>query len=613
MARGYVAVRVSSKVMTNAKQVYQKVLLVHGTIGEPSHLPIDGTLTVSRLDDAFPPISWPAYDSRFKALVYLLPGANRLRFDFWSPKLASGGPGPVHSTYLTIHMIPPTGSPPLQLAILLAKDSPGTYDAVPRRIEREGNGLELAIRKFRMAAYLWQAFTAEQMHRNKLGRRTFRFEEEWMTGTANLRDRELGTQRSEARIHVIRTNKTVAELRDVNLAQQNPKASNPGGLFGIAADAVRDYFKPQKGQKLYVSVLLLDAHWDTQSKTLVGHAALGGKVGDLSLAIFGSHCLQSYPASFEEVVPAFSDCTPTDTNHVCNDCNDAGSSWEAANIGIGAHLHETGHLLGLPHRESGIMLRDYVRLHRTFLTREAYSTRTRSKGGPVLLDDECGWHRLDCLHFRNHPCFRLPSDPNPNPDPSVQGWPLGKGCLVATAASGIAYVEILAENDDVCRAWIEYLPQNGAPVQRAVTLNEQELRSKLPEAKRKGRLRISVKSFAGGHLDIDDFGKAVSKEACVKIPSAVPGLPKTALKGMKLGHSKMEGSQPCEFIFTSSLRQDRVLSKIVIYHGFAVDGLEFVYDDDSRQLFGKKGGKPGGDVFELGRLGPYPGVGCAIC
>ncbi|KAI1039733.1 hypothetical protein LB505_004619 [Fusarium chuoi] len=32
----------------------------------------------------------------------------------------------------------------------------------------------------------------------------------------------------------------------------------------------------------------------------------------------------------------------------------------------------------------------------------------------------------------------------------------------------------------------------------------------------------------------------------------------------------------------------------------AVDGMEFIYDDDSRQLFGKKGGKEGGDSFEFG-------------
>ncbi|AEO60225.1 hypothetical protein MYCTH_2309250 [Thermothelomyces thermophilus ATCC 42464] len=588
--------------------VYQKVLLVHGTIGEPFHPSLDGTLTVSRLDDHFPPISWPVHNSCFKALVYLLPGANRFRFDFSSPKLAnSGSSNPIHSSHLTVHMIPPAGAPPLQLAILLAKDSPGTFDAVPARVEREGNGLDTAIRKFRMAAYLWQAFTAEQMSRNKLGRRTFRFEEEWTTGSANLRDRQTGTLRSEARVHVIRTEKTLAELRDINLAQQNTNATDAGGLYGITADAVRDYFKPLPGQKLYVSVMLLDAHWDKDSKTIVGHAALGGQVGDLHLGIFGSHCLQSYPTCFEEVVPAFTDCTPTDTNYVGNDCNDAGSSWEAANIGIGAHLHEVGHLFGLPHEESGVMLRDYVKLNRTFLTREAYSTRTRSRGGFVSQEDECTWHRLDCLHFRSHPCFRLPNDPVLNPDDSVQGWPMENGTLTVTAATGVAYVEIYGEGDDVCHAWVEYQPENGGPVLRSVSLSEHDLRARLPEGKRKGVLRISVKSYGGGSLVVDDFSKLCSKEAaCLRLPSAMPGLPKMAFRGKKLGLSQMEGSEAHEVVFTSALKHDRVLSKVIVYHGLAVDGMEFVYDDDSRQVFGKKGGKAGGDVFDMDiRRGEY--------
>ncbi|KAK5653577.1 hypothetical protein OQA88_8839 [Cercophora sp. LCS_1] len=587
--------------------VYQKVLLVSGVVGDPAQQSLDGTVTVSRLDDGFPPISWPVCGSQFKALVYMLPGANRLRFDFASPKLAnSGSSNPIHASYLTVHMIPPVNAPPLQLAILLAKDSPGTFDAVPARAEREGNGLDTAVRKFRIAAYLWQAFTAEQMARNRFGRRVFRFEEEWITGTSNQRDRECGTMRSEARVHIIRSDKTLEEIRDLDHAQQNPNAKDQGALYGFAVEAVKNYFKPLPGQKQYVSVLLLDSHWDTSSKTIVGHAALGGNAGDLQLGIFGSHCLQSYPTSFEEVVPAFNDCTPTDTNFVSNDCNDAGSSWEAANIGIGAHLHETGHLFGLPHQESGVMARDYVKLNRTFLSRESYSTRTRSKGGLVSQEDECTWHRLDCLRLRSHPCFRLPNDAVLNPDDSVHAWPIEGGSIMVTAPTGVSYLEIFGEGDDVCHNWIEYQAENGG-VQRQVLLNEQELRNRLPEEKRKGTLKISVKSFGGGSLDIDDFKRLCSsKESSLKLPTGVPGLGKAAYRAKKLGHSSIEGSEPHEVIFSSALRQDRVLSKIVFYHGFALDGLEFVYDDDSRQLFGKRGGKIGGDVFEMDiRRGEY--------
>ena len=61
--------------------------------------------------------------------------------------------------------------------------------------------------------------------------------------------------RNEAKIHVIRTDKTVAELRDLTV-----------GLFTVAKDAVGDYFCPRPGQKCYISVLLLDSHWDTSTQ-----------------------------------------------------------------------------------------------------------------------------------------------------------------------------------------------------------------------------------------------------------------------------------------------------------------------------------------------------------
>ncbi len=208
----------------------------------------------------------------------MMPGRNELRFDFASPKLSnSGSSNPIHASHMVVHMIPPVNSPPLQLAIVVGSDSPATFDAVPARIEKEGNGLDTAIRKFRMAAYLWQAFTAEQMWRNKLGRRAFRFEEEWTTGTANQRDLEHGTMRSEARVHVIRCDKTVAELRDMDRAQQEL----PMRQIRVHCSVSRrmpcgSISSPSPARSNYVSVLLLDSHWDTSSQTITGHAALGG-------------------------------------------------------------------------------------------------------------------------------------------------------------------------------------------------------------------------------------------------------------------------------------------------------------------------------------------------
>ncbi|CAN8104763.1 unnamed protein product [Discula destructiva] len=586
--------------------VSQKVMIITGTVGTTLGRSIDGEIIVSRSDDDYPPVSWPVYDCHFKVLVYLQSGMNRLRFDFASPKLPnSGTSNPIHSTALTINSLPPSNSPPLQLAILVAKDSPETFDAPPERAKREGNDLEVAVRKFRMAAYLWQAFTAEQMNRNKFGRRTFRFEEEWTQGTTCARDHEQGRLRNEARVHIIRMDKTLAEIRDLEIAQQNPKAADQGGLFPMAADAVRNYFKLKAGQVQYVSCMYLDSHWDPEAKMIRGHAALGSSSGDLKLAIFGSQSLHSYPTKLEEVVPAFTDCTPTDTNHVANDCNEAGSSWENANIGIGAHMHETGHLFGCPHQVSGVMLRDYVSLHRSFLSHEAYSTRTKSKGGAVAQAEECAWHRLDCLRFRAHPCFQLPHDPPRHIDDTVHAWPVEDGKIAVTAPSGLSFVEIYGEGDELCTTWIECpCPNEGEQVKRQIILAEEDLRKRLPEDKRKGKIRLSIKSHGGGGLEVDDVRTLCGKEGRMIVGNALTGY--TAYRGTKLGLSELEGSEPMEFVFTSATHKDRVLSRVVVYHGAALDGMEFIYDDDSRQLFGKADGKTNMSVFELDvRKGEY--------
>ena len=577
--------------------VHQKVLLVYGHIGEPTEKALDGTVTVCHHQDNFPATSWPVSESYLKVLVHLTPGPNRLRFDFTSPKIASAHSSlPSHCSWININFLPLVNSPPLQLAILLGRDSPGIFDAVPERKQREGNGLDIAIRKFRMSAYLWQAFTGEQMFRQGFGRRCFRFEEEWQTGSLTYRDKSIGTMRNEAKIHIIRSERTVRELRDLDLAQQYEKAAHKGELFGIVSEEVRKYFKPSHHQKLYVSTLILDSHWDTHFKTIRGHAALGGGSDDLHLAIFGSHALQSYPASIEEVVPAFSDCTRTDTNFVANDCNESGSNWEAANIGIGAHLHETGHLFGCPHQESGIMVRDYVHFSRTFLCREPYSTRTKSPGMRLVLPkDECNWHRLDTLRFKYHPCFRLPTDAPLNPDESIQVWPVDNGKIIVTAPTGIAFVEVFGDSEDPCRAWIEFASgdvQAGGPP-RQILLSEDDLRERLSHNKKAKTIKLKVFSAGLGDSVIEDVGRlAKTKSHIVKLPNGQMGF-----TGWKLGFSQQENTQPQQILLETAFRQTKLLTCIRVFHGLALDGFEFIYEDSTSQLFGNRGGRADDFMF----------------
>jgi hypothetical protein len=578
-------------------QVHQQVLLIFGQVGEANSRPLDGTLTVNHHQGRFPSTCWPVHDSYFKALVHLEPGWNRLRLDFASPKVSSPNTSiPAHASFININYLPLSHSPPLQLAIILGHDSPGTYDAPPERVQREGNGLDLALKKFRMAAYLWQAFTGEQMKRYGFGRRCFRFEDAWEPGTLSYQDWENNQYRTQAKIHVIRSNKSVAEIRDLERAQQYGPGTKKGELFGIAMDACRNYFQPAPGQKHYISCLFIDSQWDAQNNTVRGHAALGGGDGNLQVAIFGSHALHSYPSSIEEVFQAFQDCTRTDTSCVANDCNESGSYWEAANIGIGAHLHETGHLFGCPHQENGVMLRDYVTLNRTFTCREPYSTRTKSPGQRLVLpSDECRWHKLDVLRFRFHPCFQIPIDnPNINGDGSVQVWTVdpSQGGVIATSKSGIAWVELFIDGEELCHYWKEF-PELDNQYPRQVQLDEQTLRSLLPKEKQKSRLKVEVFSAGGGKHVIEDYNQlANQKLSRVKLPDGRVGY----LSG-KLGYSQMEGSQPEQIIFEYAHIQTKLLLSIKVYHGNAMDGLEFFYEDATSQLFGKRGGSS--SMFDL--------------
>jgi Putative peptidase family len=142
-------------------------------------------------------------DSHFKALVHLLPGPNIIKFTFIPPDHITSTR---FSTKLTLHYLPLLQDPPVHLAIVLARDSSGVFTT-------EGTGeqspLAESIKRLRMAAYLFQAYTAEHMCRNFPGaaerggsaRRSFRVEEDWIEDTLTLQ--ETGVWRTSAKVHVV--------------------------------------------------------------------------------------------------------------------------------------------------------------------------------------------------------------------------------------------------------------------------------------------------------------------------------------------------------------------------------------------------------------------------
>ena len=225
-------------------------------------------------------------------------------------------------------------NPPLFLCIFIAQDSPGTFDVPPEK--RHENTLPIAIEKLRMAGYLWQAFCAEQMYRNGMGRRTFRLDESWLPDTVSAQENNNNVTRQTAQVHVIRSKHTLKEIRDVRRAQQSPnRDDNVPSLFSLFLDDLAEH--PRFGkQPCCVAGLILDAHWDTKKQTVLAHAALGGGGGNRSLGIFGSHLTHAWPRNIEELVPSMMNTTPTDTRYVANDANESGQWWRALNIGMGA-------------------------------------------------------------------------------------------------------------------------------------------------------------------------------------------------------------------------------------------------------------------------------------
>ncbi|KAM5487139.1 hypothetical protein McanMca71_000289 [Microsporum canis] len=573
--------------------VNQKLLLLYGNIGdrEPLKSPVDGSITIYHLQDSFPSVSWPVRASCFKALVHLVPGPNRIRLEFASPKAAPSATP--HTSWININYLPLANSPPLQLAILLGSDSDAQYDSAPNK---GANDLENAVRKFRMAAYLWQAFTGEQMFRNNFGRRCFHFEEEWQTGSLSGRDADNGIMRSEAKVHIIRCDKTVEELRALSAAT----TEDEGGLFKVAMDSVRKYFGLRPGEQRYVSVLLLDTHWDNSTKSLTAHAALGSsQSADLKLALFGSHGLHSYPSCLQDIVSAFTDCARTDTAYVANHNNECGSNWETASSSLGRHLHEVGHLFGCHDAESGIMGPDYLRFNRTFMTWEPYSTRTKERGARLLLPpDECGWHRLDVLRFRFHPCFKLPSDPLSPPTDTIQLWPVDGGKTLVTSGAGIAFIEIFTSADsDIPASFIEYVDAEAgnSNIPRQICFTEAEIRAQLPDHCRKSKLiRLRIYSGCLSTFTVADLAtlKNKDKEWTVKVPT-VTGHGQLSYRGY------MESSQGerHEVVFEAN----KLLTSIKVFAGEkpgldvgaqargTIAGIEFRYEDGTSQLFGDKG------------------------
>lgn len=571
-------------------QVHQKVLLVYGRIGDSHQRPTDGTLTISHAQESVPPTCWPTRESTFKALVHLVPGPNRIRLDYTPPGPAHAT---VHSSWVGINYLPPLNVPPLQLAIVLGRDSDGRFATGSENDTAGEFGLDAAIRKFRVAAYLWQAFTGEQMYRNRFGRRCFRYEEEWQPGTLGAQDVDSDQMRSEAKVHIVRCDETVAELRALGA-----RPSNDNTLYNVAKNAIKKHFNLQPGQKQYVSALMLDNDWNAETETARGNAAACSSKDGLNMAIFSSHGLHTYPSCIEEVVPALTDFRRAEDK--VNGNNEYTSNWETTTSSIGVQLRGSGRVFGCPGGGSGIMGSAYIPFNRTFTVWEPCSTRTKSQGLKLCTkEDEAGWSRLEALRFRFHPCFRLPAD-GPVSEEPIQVWPVDNGKLVVISAPGVAFAEIFVDdNDEICRGDMEFVnsESGSSSTPKQVTLTEQSVRHGLSESYKKSKkLKLVIYSGSLRTYVVEDFVQLVkSKQSIVKLPKG-----QTGYRGPRIRSSPGQNSTPEELVLQCTTTQTKLLVSIKLYLDAFITGIEFCYEDSTTQLFGRKTDETPKGEFVLG-------------
>ncbi|KAI9321907.1 putative peptidase family-domain-containing protein [Dichotomocladium elegans] len=550
--------------ITHGETVYQPMLLVNGRAGRRGEVS-DFSVLVETPD--YPDTTWPCVDSYFKALVHLTAGPNRITFHLVDEKNNNERQ---LSHQLVVHYAPPSKHiPPLHLCIFLGRDSPGTFDVPPQKAHQ--NTLAVATAKLRLAGYLWQAFCAEQMHRNGMGRRTFRLEETWQTDTvANDGQR----RRPTAAVHVIRSRSTVAEIRDVRRAQQSPhRDPRVKDLFGLFLDDLRDHPVVSGHPCCYVAGLILDAHWD--GNTVLGHAALGGGDGaGTRLGIFGSHLLHAWPQHIGEVVRCMMDTTPTDTRYVANDANESGEWWRALNIGMGAMLHEVGHAFTLSHSASGIMSRGYNNWNRTFLAKEPGRQ-------PIPPEDEGGshWHRVDIIRLRYHPAFQLPSDLPIRPqDDDGQGpdfMPLSERTILVRSPGGLTLVEVILNGR--YRTHHEYHDTHPLEMVYDIVSMANALRFDLC----KDKVRLEVTTANQCTAAVDNVLEFLESHVVM-----LPDMLTPVLKSDGFGNQGLGAESSYQVTFRDCQR----IIGVCIHHGSFVDGVVFLFDDGSKAIVGQCGG-----------------------
>jgi Putative peptidase family len=534
-------------------QISHQIVLIEGHIPTPRQR--DGTLTVKYRNHSSPVTTWPVSDSRFKALLYLHSGPNAFYLEF--------SPAGSRSRYTSQHHLiyhPMTSCPAIKLVIIHAKDS--EYAEISP--SRSGTtALSIAMAKYRMAAYLWQVFTAEQMGARESPRRTFQLENEWSDSTLFTQDIHTDEMRNEAPVHVVPLDYTLNEVSNM---------SDADFVRSVEA-ALMKRFAISHRQTTYFSCLFMDSDWDPSNRAFARGCAYGGpgflNEKNIRLSVFGDNALFSYPSSIDRVTAAFSDETPTPRAM-------ESTRWRSAAAGIGAHLQQVFHMLGLPQQQYGIMSEESSNFASMF---SLYASHKLCS--PKL-------HPLDAIRLRHHPTMRSPFAPleriRPHTAPAF--WGVSDSVIHMTSRAGFIAVEIYNPGDTVCKYWMNLLDKRGHPRSNyeltMADITKQTLATKGVSRMsfRPGPYSLMILTADGNATPITDFEKFAK--------GLVLSDSRRQLHSSRLIGASAPGSEKRRVMFPTSSR----MLGLTVFHtpGVCVTGIEFIFETDERLLLGNKSG-----------------------
>ncbi len=259
---------------------------------------------------------WPAWNSRFKALVRLEQGFNQI-------KVTSAG----LTSILDVNYSPRIDDEAVQMVYFDASDGDGTFVAP----NGEPNDTDTALKRMRFNALLIQSVYAELMYNLGYGRKSFRL----------VRDPGNAVTVSYLRIPL-----TMLELNEYH--DQRPDAFDKHvELFYTMQRAVEDTFGWHGKKYVGLSGFSRYEHNDldpTQSRT-IATAALGGG----SFAWQGALVLHMWPSNLDELVSISNDIRRTWDYDMFGEWIRDNTFSENYAINLGGTAHELGHTFGLCH------------------------------------------------------------------------------------------------------------------------------------------------------------------------------------------------------------------------------------------------------------------------